>query len=222
MTSNAETTTDTSSAAGATAATTAAPAFDAHAVFDLPTNESEGEERQVFVGALTASLDKDQLNKHRIKYVVRVVEHPTQLGGFDHVSYCDFALQDDDDAILLDRVESVCDFVRNTKEGNVLIHCVAGQSRSAAVASAVLFRLTPQKLTMAESMAQIKTRRPTVRIRKSFVDQLTILEEKGDDFKSDSRYQALVARKKAAAAAEQSREKALKEKAAQLLSGIKN
>lgn len=97
----------------------------------------------------------------------------------------------------------------------MLLHCMLGRSRSAALAAALIHKL--DNCSIADALARVQERRPQAAIRQSFVDQLEIFDRLGDEFAKDERYRALLDRRSAEEAREASSEAKMKAKAQKLL-----
>jgi dual specificity phosphatase 12 len=78
------------------------------------------------------------------------------------IAYHIITIEDDEDANLLDHLPEALDFVSNAVESqmNVLVHCVAGVSRSAAVVVAYLMK--SKSILLLEAKALLEAARPTV------------------------------------------------------------
>lgn len=70
-------------------------------------------------------------------------------------------------------LDAATDFIQQSS-GNVLVHCMAGKSRSVTIAAAYLIRY--QGCTRHQAIRQIQCHRPTVRPNDGFLRQLSIYE----------------------------------------------
>lgn len=86
---------------------------------------------------------------------------------------------DQDDANLLDSLEDAVDFIEEAVDGDgkVLVHCVSGVSRSAAVV--VAFMCHSMGLSVGEALEVLKMSSPQVCPNDGFLRQLTLFEEMG-------------------------------------------
>nr|XP_043618552.1 dual specificity protein phosphatase 1-like [Erigeron canadensis] len=83
---------------------------------------------------------------------------------------------------LLDNLDVCLDFIdRGRKNGSVLVHCLAGISRSASVITAYLMRT--ERLSVKDALASLRQSKPSVNPNRGFLRQLAMFEEMG--FKVD-------------------------------------
>ncbi len=88
------------------------------------------------------------------------------------VDYWNVDEEDRDDAQLCDSFESVFDFVSRALQNNgkVLIHCMAGASRSPIITIYCVMRL--ENLSLIEAYRLVKARRDQIRPSEAFASQL--------------------------------------------------
>ncbi|KAF0907255.1 hypothetical protein E2562_015758 [Oryza meyeriana var. granulata] len=112
--------------------------------------------------------------------LMRVVE---RAGVGLRVTRMAVPLRDTEEENLLDHLEPCLDFIdEGRKEGNVLVHCFAGVSRSATIIIAYLMR-TEQK-SLEEALESLKEVNESVCPNDGFLEQLKLFEEMG--FKVDT------------------------------------
>lgn len=97
----------------------------------------------------------------------------------DGVAHHVVKVLDQDDANLLDNLEHAVDFIEEAsdEDGKVLVHCVSGVSRSAAVA--VAFMCYSMGLSVNEAQQVLKLSCPQVCPNDGFVRQLLLYVEMG-------------------------------------------
>lgn len=86
---------------------------------------------------------------------------------------------DQEDANLLDCLEDAVDFIEEAidDDGKVLVHCVSGVSRSAAVV--VAYMCYSMGLSVTEAMEVLKLSCPQVSPNEGFLRQLALFAEMG-------------------------------------------
>lgn len=128
----------------------------------------------LFLGSQKDALDNELLLRHGITRVINLSENcprPTSLPD-DLQHFLRIPVNDTYSAKLLPHFDSAYQFIENAKqEGEkVLIHCLAGISRSPTVAIAYVMR--SRKMTNDEAYNFVKCRRPTISPNFNFLGQL--------------------------------------------------
>lgn len=133
----------------------------------------------LFVGDIRAALDTELLRARGIRFVVSLVAEmavaapPTTSEGL-HVL---IPITDDEAGAqqLADVVQRVVDVIDGPALGQpVLVHCIAGQSRSVVVAAAVLLRRQPE-LQPSQALDMVKSKRKLAKPHPAFVAALHAL-----------------------------------------------
>lgn len=141
--------------------------------------EQKGEMNEIipgflFLGSAKAARDKSTLHDAGITHVVCCAGQTP----FSELIYhkCHFT-----DAVatnLTQTLPGILTFLgqaKNTKRAKVLVHCMAGMSRSATVVIAYLMSQKPPK-RLSEAFAAVRSCRPQIRPNEGFVLQLIALE----------------------------------------------
>ncbi|KAJ9465737.1 Dual specificity protein phosphatase 1 [Diplonema papillatum] len=129
--------------------------------------------RNLYLGDLQMAFDATPPKITAVLNCCASVQDNTVLHQKRGQQYHQFAAQDADEYPLLDmHFEAACDFLDNAiKEGHtVLVHCVAGINRSAAICAAYLMRRHRMKLI--EAVRHVHEQRPIILSNQSFRDQL--------------------------------------------------
>ncbi|KAG4078955.1 hypothetical protein HA402_010907 [Bradysia odoriphaga] len=128
----------------------------------------------LYVGNYRDSKDPQQLDRHNITHIVAIHDCPRRLLHDKHY-LCIMASDTPDQN--LSQYFSVCnDFIHaaRMRDGNVLIHCLAGMSRSVTVAVAYIMSVTP--LTWKEALKVVRTGRAVANPNLGFQNQLQEFE----------------------------------------------
>lgn len=128
----------------------------------------------LYVGGIGAARNLKALRKAGITHVVNASPvvpcffRDNPEGAFE---YLVVPLYDDASADMLAHVEQVNAFIdEGRRHGRVLVHCFAGQSRSAALAIAYL--MATQRLGLLDAWAAARRARPCARPNAGFLSQL--------------------------------------------------
>ncbi|XP_065830140.1 dual specificity protein phosphatase 12-like isoform X2 [Oscarella lobularis] len=141
----------------------------------------------LYVGNIEAALSASILNDLNIRSVFSLIDCSAanqivaslQTTAFK-VHHKHIAMLDSPDADLLSHLSDSIAYVRESlsKEQPLLIHCISGTSRSAAVTVAYL--MAEEQLTFDAALHSLCQCRPTVRLSDTFVEQLRLFEEMGN------------------------------------------
>uniref|UniRef100_A0A0K8VYC3 Dual specificity protein phosphatase 15 n=1 Tax=Bactrocera latifrons TaxID=174628 RepID=A0A0K8VYC3_BACLA len=128
----------------------------------------------LYVGNYRDSKDQQQLDKHQITHIIAIHDSPRRLLPDKHY-LCVMAADTPDQN--LSQYFSVCnDFIHaaRLREGNVLIHCLAGMSRSVTVA--VAYIMTATNLSWKEALKVVRAGRAVANPNIGFQTQLQEFE----------------------------------------------
>ncbi|XP_059607779.1 dual specificity protein phosphatase 15 isoform X2 [Phlebotomus argentipes] len=128
----------------------------------------------LYVGNYRDSKDPQQLDRHGITHILAIHDSPRRLHPDKHY-LCVMAADTPDQN--LSQYFTVCnDFIHaaRLRDGNVLIHCLAGMSRSVTVAVAYIMSVTP--LTWREALKVVRAGRAVANPNLGFQNQLQEFE----------------------------------------------
>ncbi|XP_031630509.1 dual specificity protein phosphatase 12 [Contarinia nasturtii] len=129
----------------------------------------------LYVGNYRDSKDQQQLEKFNITHIIAIHDSPRRLIRDKHY-LCIMASDTPDQN--LSQYFSVCnDFIHaaRLRDGNVLIHCLAGMSRSVTVAVAYIMSVT--QLSWKEALKVVRTGRSVANPNQGFQFQLQDFQE---------------------------------------------
>jgi len=133
----------------------------------------------IFISDQWGAANQNLLRLHGIKYILNVT--PVTIPQYDFVIYKRVALQDNSDQNIHVHLPECFEFLDKAyqEHSNILVHCQAGISRSAAVVIAYLmyrFKITDDFLTYEEAHNFVKKSRPCIAPNPSFKQQLLVFE----------------------------------------------
>ncbi|KAI0728672.1 phosphatases II [Fomitopsis betulina] len=140
-------------------------------------NTISGFEDRLYLGTLDAAISPRTLSDRRITHIVSLGREPipadNPASGIQHLR---IPVEDIDYADLLINLPATCQFIHNAlcNRGIVLVHCVQGLSRSAAVIAAYLMYC--KRISPTDAIAEIRKTREQVWINPGFMEQLVIFE----------------------------------------------
>lgn len=114
----------------------------------------------LYVGAEAHADNREMLARYQFSHVLSVTTRcPTHYEG---ITYCNIPIKDSWNQNLLSHFESAFEFIEaaKAKGGRVLIHCVAGISRSPSITIAYIMK--HMKMPLADAYALVKVRLPSV------------------------------------------------------------
>lgn len=140
---------------------------------------------RVWLGSQKDAASISFLQSNEITLVISVEEFPEIFpwtAGYqsfgkckikrEHISMLDSDKESAKQNEFLSKVRKVIDLIESHKVGNILVHCYAGKSRSAAVVTAYL--ALKYNMTINEALTIVKKKRPCVDPRPSFIHFLSL------------------------------------------------
>jgi dual specificity phosphatase 12 len=126
----------------------------------------------MFVGSFAAAKNSNLLQQHGITHVVNATGSPRSL--FPDLTYHFVPIEDTPNVNILQHIPSTVDFIHNalSQNGRVLVHCMAGISRSASLAIAYIMKT--DSLTFEQAFSQVTTKRRIICPNLGFRRQLDI------------------------------------------------
>ncbi|TCD69842.1 hypothetical protein EIP91_005919 [Steccherinum ochraceum] len=134
-------------------------------------------EGRLFLGTLEAAKSPRVLSDRRITHIVSVGTEPIPADNpASGIRQLRIPIEDVDYADLLIHLPAACNFIRAgmAEGGAVLVHCVQGLSRSAAVVAAYL--MYSQRISATAAITTVRQAREQVWINPGFQEQLVLFE----------------------------------------------
>jgi len=134
-------------------------------------------ENRLFLGNILAARSSRSLTERRITHILSVCPDPipAELSA-SGVSHKRIAVDDVDYEDLLIHLPDACRFIDQALRngGNVLVHCVQGISRSAAVVAAYL--MWTRRLNATQALQVVRSARDQIWLNPGFQEQLVLFE----------------------------------------------
>ncbi|ESO12943.1 hypothetical protein HELRODRAFT_62327 [Helobdella robusta] len=129
------------------------------------------------------SVTRPNIEKKNIKLIISLTRD-TPTFEFDGVKVLKFEIDDDMSTNIKTLFHQCTDEIKATIDtgGNVLVHCIAGVSRSATICLAYL--LKHQHMTLLDAYNHLKKCRPLIRPNSNFFQQLIAFEAELNDGKT--------------------------------------
>ncbi|KZT13025.1 phosphatases II [Laetiporus sulphureus 93-53] len=140
-------------------------------------NTISGFEGRLFLGTLDAAISPRTLSDRRITHIVSLGTDPipadNPASGFHHLR---IPVEDVNHADLLIHLPEACQFIHEALNSNgiVLVHCVQGLSRSAAVVAAYL--MYAKRIKAVDAIEEVRRSREQIWINPGFHEQLVLFE----------------------------------------------
>jgi len=137
----------------------------------------------IYVGDKTDAKNLKQLVNKRIKYVMNVTPKKCDGGVSNYHErnnafiYCRVSLQDNASEDLSLHYDKAWEFFKRVKireDGNILVHCNLGVSRSVAIVTSYLMKF--QRYSLDEALTLVREARPQGRPNDGFMSQLEKLD----------------------------------------------
>lgn len=130
----------------------------------------------LYLGSYIHATNEDLLDELNIRYVLTALRVCGNYYG-ERRFHKKVQLEDTETQSLSTVLSECMDFIGSSlREGNVLVHCAAGISRSASLVIAYL--IMTRKITYEEALKYVQTRRSIVQPNENFEKQLKALAGK--------------------------------------------
>ncbi|CAF0948541.1 unnamed protein product [Rotaria sordida] len=131
----------------------------------------------LYIGSESNAKNLEELSSEQIQCIVNVTSH-VPLYHSEQFQYCHLPADDTQKQNLLEYFDQAYSFIHNAIENNekVLVHCVAGISRSPAIVIGFLMRYA--KMNMNDAYDFVKRKRSIVSPNLNFMGQLLEYEKK--------------------------------------------
>ncbi|CAG8616184.1 12678_t:CDS:10 [Dentiscutata erythropus] len=127
---------------------------------------------KLYLGSLVAATDENWLKEHKITHILTVAD--SVLPSFpESFTYKVISIRDHPSQNISKHFEEVIEFIQSVldqEDGNILVHCHQGVSRSASVVIAYIMRSKQQSLD--DALSFVKGRRSAIRPNTGFLQQL--------------------------------------------------
>ena len=132
----------------------------------------------IYIGSYLNAKDKEELENNNIKYILNCASECNNIFE-DKIKYLKLELKDQNDFPIQDCFEKGANFINeclNNNDGNILIHCMRGKSRSAAILMAYLIKYKKEDTNSAYKI--IKAKRKLIMPNLGFMSKLREYEKK--------------------------------------------
>jgi len=156
----------------------------------MPSLVDSSEGTKLFIGALYSACNQPKIFEEKITTIITCTNDTRGFPSFNRtvrrlkenlgVQFATLTWKDDDDQVLSkDDLGGAINFIHKQRRGgeSVLVHCVMGKSRSAALVLGYL--MAKEKVGIDEALERLKACRESVTPRESFLKQLRTLDEEG-------------------------------------------
>ncbi|KAK9462349.1 protein-tyrosine phosphatase-like protein [Lipomyces oligophaga] len=141
---------------------------------------------EIYLGSLFALRGKKAIQDAHISHVLSAVNGKLDLSQLPETSHLHVDIEDDEDTDLLQHLEHALAFMDEaiSSGGAVLVHCMAGVSRSASIVCAYIMR--DRQILFDEALELVRHARPIANPNDSFREQLAIFASDGYVVNEDS------------------------------------
>lgn len=126
----------------------------------------------LYIGSVGAATNRKALEENNISHVICAAAGIAPVFSSAGIQYLLLELEDYPSADITRYLDVSSQYINNALKyhGNVLVHCFAGRSRSAAIVAAYLIRY--HQMTFEEAIQAIKSKKRNIRPNKGFCYQL--------------------------------------------------
>jgi protein-tyrosine phosphatase len=140
--------------------------------------EPEGDmnliEQGLYLGSMFAARSRENLREHNITHVLALLDSFTHYQKLEGISYLQIAIGDYVGNDIAQHIPDAIRFIsEGQREGNVLVHCAAGVSRSASIV--ISYIMIKNSLEFEDARNFVMTRRSCIWPNEGFVRQLKAL-----------------------------------------------
>eukprot|EP01091_Cochliopodium_minus_P003982 TRINITY_DN1390_c0_g1_i1.p1 TRINITY_DN1390_c0_g1~~TRINITY_DN1390_c0_g1_i1.p1 ORF type:complete len:337 (-),score=86.86 TRINITY_DN1390_c0_g1_i1:56-1066(-) len=132
----------------------------------------------LYLGGIENAKSKECIDSLNIKNIVNVTSHYDNQFEETGIKYLRISIQDNTQQNIADHFEMSYNFIKESleKKENILIHCVAGVSRSASLVLAFLMKYN--NTSYKETFEYLRKRRKNIFPNVGFLKQLLLFEKK--------------------------------------------
>eukprot|EP01103_Thecamoeba_quadrilineata_P020277 TRINITY_DN8619_c0_g1_i1.p1 TRINITY_DN8619_c0_g1~~TRINITY_DN8619_c0_g1_i1.p1 ORF type:complete len:164 (+),score=24.41 TRINITY_DN8619_c0_g1_i1:89-580(+) len=125
----------------------------------------------LFLGSVRAAYNQTELDAHNITFILNVAASEVPSGDRTE-RVLELPMKDEEQENLLPFLPRAFQFLQDVKNegGCVLVHCVAGKSRSAAVIVAYL--MASKRISFPDSLKRVQRARSVIHLNNGFLRQL--------------------------------------------------
>mmetsp|Transcript_88045 Transcript_88045/g.146991 ORF Transcript_88045/g.146991 Transcript_88045/m.146991 type:complete len:165 (+) Transcript_88045:3-497(+) len=124
----------------------------------------------IYLGPEGTTLNEAWLREHRIDRVLTVAKRSGHIKQFCGIAYLQLDVDDDPSEDIRSHWEPAFRFIRKRADTNVLVHSVAGISRS--VATVMAYIIQSRRVSFEKALAMVRNKRPSVSVNSGFQCQL--------------------------------------------------
>ena len=129
----------------------------------------------LYLGSLNDSNNKDFLTNNNIKTIINVTYNHENI-KYDNIKYYKIETFDNEKQPIIYVINYVINIINENKNnGNILVHCYVGKSRSATCIIAYLMK--EHNMTLEKAIIYTKDKRNIINPNHGFINQLMIFEK---------------------------------------------
>ena len=130
-------------------------------------------ENKLWLGNYSSALGTQILKEKGINKVITVTDFSEGIKYDENINHKKFSIDDSPKENIIQYFDDCLNFIK--EEGKILVHCMAGVSRSASIVIAYL--MWTKKLEFEQALAEVREKRPLVGPNIGFEKQLQMFEK---------------------------------------------
>tara|TARA_B100000768_G_scaffold157560_1_gene155678 strand:+ start:1599 stop:2102 length:504 start_codon:yes stop_codon:yes gene_type:complete len=127
----------------------------------------------IYIGNINSTVDGEKLKKNNFKYIITVGNNISKFAKKTNIDYIEFLVDDSLEQDMTSVFKNSLNIVNNIKNGNILIHCYSGISRSASTIIYILMK--KYDMNFMNAFNYLKNIHPKAHPNSNFINQLKLV-----------------------------------------------
>lgn len=126
----------------------------------------------IYIGNINSTVDGNKLMENNFKYIITVGNNISKFVKKTNINYIEFFVDDSLEQDMTSVFKNSLNLVNNINNGNILIHCYSGISRSASTIIYILIK--KYNMNFKNALDFLKNKHPISYPNSNFINQLKL------------------------------------------------